>query len=828
MYKLLGKLVARFWLPIILGWIVLAWGIAQVAPNWDDVTNDGDLDYMPDRMTSVRGEQLMSAAFPEQKARAQIAVVLERPGGVLTKGDLAVAARLAEAVPKQIAAVFAEQDLGASPVVDVWTPATEVVGEKLVSEDHRAALVAVLLQSEFMTLSNMQVLDATRQVLEEMRAAEDFPDGLNLGVTGSAAIGGDMLNSAAESIENTHAATIGMVLIILLVVYRAPMLAALPLVTIAISVVVATNLVAILTQINRVPGLEWVEFNVFKTTEIFIITILFGSGTDFCLFLVARYREELQRGLDKAAAVAEALGNVGDALVASAMTTVCGLGMMFFADFGKFRNSGPAIGLCLLVALAACITLAPALLRLFGAIVFWPFGIGPTLHDDEGEQAANLGNREFFAHFWHWAAGVIIRRPGLILVVSVLVMAPLAYEGMSVDISYDLVAELQENRPSVQGTQMVRRHFKPGEIGPVTILAHRSGVDFESSEWRQRIATLTKTLYDIPGVADVRSIAEPLGGRPGVANPFSSAGLKRLAAIRHPRTQATYLTQVPELKGKVTRFDLILEHDPFSREAQDLLGPLEPAPSQPSIDQTLSALSSNPDSPWYGTHFDFVGTTAVTRDLRAVTTSDQTRIQQLVVLAVLAILLILLRRPLICIYLIISVLFTYLVTIGATQWVFGYLYEDFEGLDWKVPIFLFVILVAVGEDYNIYLITRVFEEQRRHGAMEGLRRAIIQTGGIITSCGVIMAGTFVSMMTGTLRAMLELGFALTLGVILDTFVVRPILVPAYLALLYKRFASAERSDPIDEPRVPSSTDSEASASPHAGKVRQSTTAGRRT
>ncbi|MHC4405088.1 MAG: MMPL family transporter, partial [Planctomycetota bacterium] len=813
---------------VLLGWAVAVAAVHLAAPRWEDVTHDGDFAYLPEQMTSVQGEKLLEAAFPDVLSKSQVVLVVARDEGQLEAGDVGVAEWL-------VTELTPPDDRG--PIVGVLSPWTEVVGQKFVTEagpNGQALLIILQLRSEFMAIDNMQLMADVYGKLDEARAAGGFPAGLRLGVTGSAAIGYDMLASAKESIRNTEWTTILLVSVILLLVYRAPGLVIVPLLTIAVSVMVALGLVALATQwSDQLGGLG---FKVFKTTKIFVVVILFGAGVDYCLFLISRYREELARGRRSEEAVGCALSRVGDALAASALTTIIGLGMMVFASFGKFRNSGPAIALCLAVALVASMTLAPALLRAFGRRVFWPFGPNGLRRGDHtngaasGSGALEYGDSPFRA-FWERLSRQVLARPGLILVVSFLLLSPWAARGFSVEVTYDLLSELRDDRPSVQGTHLLRRHFPPGETGPVVVLAVSQSGGFDGKDqYFEQMRSLAADLYQleyedskgrkVKPVTSIRSLVEPLGERP---EKFGLYGALRKGVLRgHPRTKGTYLAQAPRYVGKVgeltlrgtggeetpvivnyflvrdvTRFDLVFQYDPFSVESTRLLD---------SVERFFRSLKDDPQSDWHGTDFYLTGTAAGIRDLKQVTASDQALIQKLVPIAVLFILILILRRPLVCVYLMLSVLLGYFVTIGATELFFSWLYGDtFHGLDWKVPIFLFVILIAVGQDYNIYLATRVFEEQRRRGPAEGLRVALVRTGGIITSCGVIMAGTFASMTSGTLRTMHELGFALSLGVLLDTFVIRTILVPAFLVLWDRYFPVAV---PPESPVPPPEKDSE--------------------
>lgn len=751
----LGQFCAKRRWAVIVAWIVVAAVLHVAAPPWGAVALDGDLDQLPAETTTARAARLNAEAFPDDRARSQIVVVFARQDRALSAEDRRTAlmtARSLEALP-------------GLPLVDAaWTERTPVIGPMLKSGDGRATRIVLRLTTDLMAVENVRILSDVQRVVDEHRG--NAP-GLDVGITGSAAIGGDMLAAAAASLRNTDRTTILLVGLALAVIYRSPWLVVVPLATIGVGAVTSLNLLALLAGVSRDDAAAWPDVRVFTTTRIFVVVLMFGSGTDFCLFLIARFRELRASGVAQAEAVAQSVAGVGAAITASALTTILGLAMMGFAEFGKFAYSGPAIAVSLAIALAVCLTLAPAMLATaLGARV------------GAAGAVASTSSRVRDDRFWAALAEFVLRRPGAVLAVSFLAAAPLAWYGARAPVTYDVFSELSPRSISRHGTALLLRHFPAGDVGPLTVLARRPAGGLQSDEGRRMIAELTHRLYELEGVDRVRSLYRPTGDPPGATSLFSSRGIAALAAANSPLAKEAYVASLAGGRGDVTRLVVTLDDAPFSAAAVATSG---------RIERSLADLRGEAASPWHGTQFEMMGPTSGIRDLELVTLADRTRIEVLVTCAVLAVIVVLLRRPAVCLFLIGSVIAGYFVTLGVVrglmEWSYG---AKYPGLDWKAPVFLFVILVAVGQDYNIFLVTRVFEEQRRLGPRAGLRQALIQTGGIITSCGVIMAATFGSMITGSLRGMVELGVALSLGILLDTLVVRTVVVPAFLALLARQ------------------------------------------
>jgi RND superfamily putative drug exporter len=767
MFSLVSRLVIRHPRVLILGWLVLTAGLGFLAPPWDRVAKDDDVRFFPSDSPSVIAQELLERGFPQEASSAELVLVYERMNGRLTSEDLG----FVDADAAGLTQLSREHpDLGVNLIQTHRTP---VIGPRLIASaaDGRtqAVLSIISLNSTYLARKTQVAVDRILECVNTKRPAP--PPGLRRVFTGSAAVGRDTMAATNESISNSTNTTIALVILILLVVYRSPLLALVPLITIALAVFASLRLIALLTQ---APGLG---FQVMDITQLFVVVVLFGAGTDYCLFLVARFREELWRGESSVEALREAIRQVGAALVASAATVIVGLGMLRFSSFTTIQYTGPAIALSLAVALVAALTLAPAMLGWLGAALFWPFRVPAQTADRSGRTAS--GDALPVTGFWVVVADLVVSYPWRILTVCLLVLTPLAVAGGRARSNYSQLADLNPDRPSVIGADAIRPYFPLGELSPTVALIEHPTLDFSSQRGRAAIDEISRRLAGMDSVAETRSLTRPVGKPDEPATGKSlfkrlTDQVVRMAA--EPRYVSVRPMQAADL-NHITRMEIVLKTDPFSESSLQALE---------GVRATLRR-ATKAGQPLQGTtRVGLAGSTSALSDLRRVTTSDLHRMYVLVTLGVYAILVALLRRPVLSLYLIATVVVSYLASLGLSDLFFQALHlgpDPWEGLDWTVGFFLFVILVGVGEDYNVLLMARVIEEERKYGPTEGTRRAVAHTGGIISSCGLIMAGAFGSMITGSLISLRELGFALGVGVLLDTFLVRPILVPAFVVLV---------------------------------------------
>lgn len=821
MYRLLGNSVIRLWPAILLGWVIALVALKLSAPNWQDVIEEGEFAFLPDEMPSLAGERQYEEAWGEPFA-SNIALVVRRERTKLNEQDrefivdvlkprlVAIVERIGlpepSSQPTQDGPETASADPGEASESDeetidkkIKTFATTGWQKILDSSDGTATMVVINLKTEFFNAKNIPLIDAIAVLIErdgelhqkDASGKSPVPPGLELALSGSATVGRDMLRAATESSKATELWTVILVVTLLLLIYRAPVLAIIPLATVAVATEFSLALLTILAEHGIL--------SLFNGIEVYVKVLCYGAGVDYCLFLIARFKEELDDGIETAEAVSGSIAKVGEALVASAGTVICGIGMMIFADFGKFRQAGIAITIGLVIVLIASLTFTPALLRLAGRWSFWPHVATRRVQSSGGWVSAtglmaSLLRKNVFQAIWQKTSEVILEKPAFVLTLSVALMLPFSVVAIVCfdNLSYGLLSELPQDTTSVLGAKAIQKHYPDGIAGPVTLLLHNPELNFDDEESREFIGKLVNSLYerkDELDLADIRSVVHPFGIAIARAEEASlnddsetfPKAFNPLAAIERRATlfkaQQHYISQAESFNGSMTQIDFVSSNDPFARDSIRQFVELK----EDVLAEARKFLSSDAKLDVYG-----IGPTASIRDLKTVTDRDQRVVDGLVLMGIFLILVALLRQVTIPVYLIISVFFSYLVTLGAT---FTFFYaldpSGFTGLDWKVPTFLFTILIAVGEDYNIFLMTRIREEQITHGPVKGVAIALTRTGSIISSCGIIMAGTFSSLMAGTLAGMHQLGFALAFGVLLDTFVVRPILVPAFLVLYYE-------------------------------------------
>jgi RND superfamily putative drug exporter len=834
---------ASFW---IILWVTILAVVMWFAPKFDSIVQTGEFGYLPEWTPTRQAEKIFKESFKKDLLGSLIVIVVKRENrekGLITDQEFQELNReksvsdfefidqtLKPALESKIKEVMGEglinesvngpllpktvipKEKGKEPVappasdrsatnpadddnvlesdlLQVRTFSDPAIGALLTSPDNQSTLVTIELPNDFLDYRNAKLIEnCEKLIFEDDEFKAKIPPGLQLSISGSATVGRDMNEANKSSAKNTEWLTVILVIVLLIWIYRAPILAFIPLIAVGISLKIAICIVALLAERNIIGA--------FAGMNVYMTVVTYGAGVDYCLFLIARYKELLSEGHPVEDAIYHALRNTTWPLVASAGTSILGIGSMCFANFGKFREAGIGISIGLIIALCASLTLAPAILRIFGRYAFWPkiFWERPSEHIrwwSHLNPFPKSWGSDSLDRLWHDMADRILKYPSQLWNYSVLAMLPFAIIAIIFfeHLSYGLLSELPQTSRSVIGTRAVQEHFPAGTTGPATVLLVNEKIDFQDDDSIKLIEEMTSHIQSRMkelGLADLRSISNPFGITPhAIANAEKNKARinayvfapRRIAeqGLYNKRILAHYVGSHGPLENHVTRIDLVFNSEPFSQESLKQLNAIQDA-----IKKAM------PEALKEGTQTLLIGTTASIRDLKNVTDSDQIRIDLLVLIFVYGILVILLHQPATSMYLILSVFFSYLVTLGVTFTFFWAIDPmHFEGLDWKVRMFLFVILIAIGEDYNIFLISRYEEEKKIYGPVEGIRHALTKTGSVISSCGLIMAGTFGTLMAGSISGMIQLGFALAFGVLLDTFVIRPILVPCYLVMLHE-------------------------------------------
>jgi RND superfamily putative drug exporter len=665
----IGEAFIRRWAKwLVLGvWLALA-ALFPIAGKLPSIENDEVVNYLPETAQSTRVEHLLKQ-FPEGQTSAA-AVVYVRLGG-LREADLARIRADQEHVPGKIAEA---QPFG--PVVS--------------APDGNAALFFVRLPHDPQTLpSNINRL---RDLVQGALSA----NGISIvGLTGPAVFLAYQ-KDALKNIDTKLLTAAGVaVTVLLLLIYRSPLLCILPLVTTVLALIAARAAVYGLARYAdvTVTGISAGVLNV----------LIFGAGTDYALLLIARYRQELQHGDDAHQAMARALRHAAAAIIASSATVALGLLCLLAATLKSDKDMGPVTAVGIFCAVAAALTALPALILVCGRWTFWP----------SAPHASAKSESRWSAH-----GARVARHPRLVWVVTAAVLAAGAGGLADLHLGLPKAKSFIGSFGDEQDRALLEAHFPPGAAAPTVVIARSSSA-----------ARVAETLESTPGVVGVRAIEQ-------------TDGLTELAVIleSRPDSAAAYAT----------------------------------------IDQVRERLLSLP-----GADAVVGGATAINLDIQRAARRDRSVVMPLVLAVVLVILGLLLRAIVAPLVLVATVVLSFAAALGVSSLVFDWGF-GFAGVDESVLLDAFIFLVALGTDYNIFLMNRTRQEATSTDTRIGLLRALALTGGVITSAGIVLAATFSALALLPLVVLVEVGFTVAFGILLDTFLVRSVLVPAIVLDLGNR------------------------------------------
>ena len=692
------------WLAIvtIIVWMAIGGFSGQAFSKISNVQENDNAAFLPDSAEATEAGKLI-VKFSDQSLDLL-------PTLLILVGDLNPATN-----PEKFAEVNAyAQTLGerilpqsGEPLSKYFAPGIPI--QAIPSQDGKAVLINVQIDSKIAG-ENIGDEPALPMIIEFIRESmKSEIAGVDSHVTGPGGIFADLFDAFGSIDTTLLRTTLIVVAIILILVYRSPILWIIPLLNAGIALGFATMIVYYLAK-NDIVDLN-------GQTQGILDVLVLGAATDYALLLISRYREELHRYQSRYEAMRKAWRGVVEPILASGTTVVAGLMVLLLSDLSSNRGLGPVGSIGIIAAMMTSLTLLPALVVIFGRWVFWP-KVPRFDHADEK-----------LSGFWSKVGSFVDRRPRSIAISVSVVL--LIFAGFATTLKSDGLAQTEaftSRTDSVIGLEKLGEHFPSGEGTPVEIV-----VDVED------IAAVSSAIRVIPKVANVTPvfIQDPVTRQP-------TADLK-------------------VVDGKALLF-ATLDVPADSTEAKELIPLIREASKE--IDENVLV----------------GGQTAISFDIDQSSKRDNRVIIPIVLLLIAIILGLLLRSIFAAGLLLGTVVLSFFATLGVCALVFENVFGH-AGSDPSFPLFAFVFLVALGIDYNIFLMTRVREEAMTIGTRAGIIKGLTVTGGVITSAGVVLAATFGVLGILPLVFLAQLGFAVAFGVLLDAIVVRSLLVPALVKVI---------------------------------------------
>lgn len=614
---------------------------------------------------------------------------------------------------------LSEQQLGAiagqlDEVTDLEVAADDI-SPPIPSEDGLAAQAFVPLDS------TVDTGDAVAELSDTL--TDGAPEGVSVYVTGPAGFTAD-LGAAFAGIDGLLlAVALIAVFIILIIVYRSLLLPV---------AVLATSMFALCVALLSVWWLAKAEIVLLSgQTQGILFILVIGAATDYSLLYVARYREELKHTENKWDATGKALRGSFEPILASGGTVIAGLLCLLLSDLKSNSTLGPIASIGILFAMASALTFLPSLLYALGRSAFWPRR--PLYDPEAGEGAAATTGP------WAWVARHVARRPRTIWITTTIVLIFGALGATQLQASGVPQSELVLGQSEARdGQEALGEHFPGGSGSPVYVLVDQ-----------QHASEAARTMWDNGEIGSVSATAQD---SPTGSAPVDEEGDVQPAFPGGPSAEPTTIDGQVLLQGT-------LAAAPDSAEAEQAVRDLR------------TELESVPGEALVG------GVTATSVDTNDTAIDDRNLIIPIVLIVILLILMMLLRSVIAPVLLVATTVLSFGTALGVSALVFNGIF-DFPGADPAVPLYGFIFLVALGIDYNIFLMTRVREESLTHGTKTGVLRGLTITGGVITSAGVVLAATFAALAVIPILFLVQLAFIVAFGVLLDTFIVRSLVVPA--------------------------------------------------